>query len=269
MDVTVQLEAQNFSDAANTLYKFVWNVFCDRYLELVKPLLSGEDEAAKTETRHTAAWTLDRILMLLHPFMPFVTEELWGRLSEFGPKRERLLILETWPVLPITLIDEKAEQEIDWIIRLVSETRALRGVLNVPPGARIPLLLITEDRAVQSRLERYQDLIDRLARLEYSTSAADAPTGAVTFVLDEALVALPLEGVVDFELEAARLAKEVVRLESEVTKIDAKLANPDFVARAPEEVVEEQRERRADYADQVLKLRTAHARLDAALKAAP
>lgn len=266
-DVTAHLEAHRFSEATGTLYRFVWNVFCDWYLELVKPLLSGDDDAAKTETRRTAAWVLDRILALLHPFMPFVTEELWGRLSEFGPKRERMLILEDWPVLDAGLIDGEAEAEIEWIIRLVSETRALRAELNVPPAARIPLLLIGAAPNTQVRLERYQELIDRLARLEYSTSASEAPSGSVTFVLDEAIVALPLEGVVDFAVEVDRLAREVARIGGEIAKLDGKLSNADFVARAPEEVVEEQRERRDEYAAQMEKLKAAHERLSAALKA--
>jgi valyl-tRNA synthetase len=263
--VTAELEAFRFNEAAGALYRFVWNVFCDWYLELGKPLLNGQDEAAKAETRRTAAWVLDRALIMLHPMMPFITEELWQRLSEFGPKRERLLIEESWPQPEAALIDPKADEEIDWIIRLVSETRALRGELNVPPAARIPLLLIGARPDAARRLERYQDLIDRLARLDYSTTAEAAPAGAVTFVLDEAVVALPLEGVVDFAVEAERLEKEVKRLRGEVAKIDAKLANEAFVAKAPDEVVEEQRERRADYAAQDDKLSAALTRLREAL----
>jgi valyl-tRNA synthetase len=264
--VTAELEAFRFNEAAGALYRFVWNVFCDWYLELIKPLLNGEDEDQKAETRRTAAWVLDRTLALLHPMMPFITEELWQRLSEFGPKRERMLIEEAWPALPDSLIDPKADEEIDWIVRLVSETRALRAELNVPPAARIPLLLIGAAPAVERRLERYQDLVDRLARLDYSTSGDHAPAGAVTFVLDGATVALPLDGVVDFAVEALRLDKEVARLAGEISKIDGKLANPEFVAKAPEEVVEEQRERRADYAAQREKLAAALSRVREAVK---
>jgi valyl-tRNA synthetase len=263
--VTVELEAFRFNEAANVLYRFVWNVFCDWYLELIKPLLNGEDEAAKAETRRTAAWTLDQILRLLHPFMPFITEELWERLGEFGRKRDRLLIQERWPDLGDALLNPACAAEIEWIIDLVSETRALRAQMNVPPAARIPLLLVGADQATCVRLERYQDLIDRLARLEYSTSADAAPEGSVTFVLGEATVALPLDGVVDFAAEAERLAKEVARLEGEITKTQAKLSNPDFVARAPEEVVDEHRERVEDFTAQRAKLSDALARLRAAL----
>ena len=264
-EVTRELEAYRFNEAAGALYRFAWNVFCDWYLELIKPLLNGDDEEAKAETRRTAAWTLDRILMLLHPFMPFLTEELWQRLAEFGPARARLLIQERWPTLPESLIDAAAAEEIDWIIRLVSETRSTRAELNVPPGARIPLLLIGASDAIAVRLERYQDLIDRLARLEYSTSADVAPAGSVTFVLDDCTVAMPLEGVVDFAVEVERLAKEIARLKGDVAKIDGKLNNAEFVRKAPDEVVEEQKERRAEAIASIDKLGGALERLRAAL----
>ncbi len=263
--VTKEIEAFRFNEAAGALYKFVWNVFCDWYLELVKPLLNGEDEAAKVETRRTAAWTLDRILMLLHPFMPFMTEELWARLGESGPKRAHMLLVQQWPDLPASLIDDGADAEIDWIIRLVSETRALRSEMNVPPAARIPMLLVGASKESAARLERYQGLVDRLGRFEYSTSAEAPPQGSVTFVLDEATVALPLEGVVDFKAEVARLAKEIARLDGEAGKIRGKLANAQFIERAPEEVVEEQRERLADTEATSAKLSAALERLKTAI----
>ncbi len=255
--VTRELEARRFNEAAGVLYKFVWNVYCDWYLEFIKPLLNGEDEAAKLETRRTAAWVLDQILIMLHPFMPFITEELWTRLGEFGAKRDRMLIVEAWPNLSADLIDPAAEAEIDWMVRLIEETRSTRSELNVPAGAKIQLLLIGADAATNARLERYQDLIDRMARLEYSTSADAAPKGSVTFVLDGATVALPLEGVVDLPAEAARLAKEIGKLDSEITKMDQKLGNAEFVRKAPEEVVDELRERRADAAASSAKLKHA------------
>ncbi|MGE0047053.1 MAG: valine--tRNA ligase, partial [Hyphomonadaceae bacterium] len=166
--VTREIEAFRFNEAANVLYRFIWNVFCDWYLEFIKPLLSGEDEAAKEETRRTAAWALDQGLILLHPIMPFITEELWARLGEYGAKRDGMLVEARWPQLASSLVDEKAEAEIDWMVRLITETRSTRAELNVPPAAKIPLLLIGADRETGARLERYQDLIDRLARLDYS-----------------------------------------------------------------------------------------------------
>jgi valyl-tRNA synthetase len=241
--VTRELEARRFNEAAGALYKFVWNVYCDWYLEFIKPLLNGEDEAAKTETRRTAAWVLDQIMILLHPFMPFITEELWARTGEYGQKRAGMLISEAWPNLPVDLVDAAAEAEIAWVVELISETRSTRSQLNVPAGAKIPLLIIGADAATEARLERYQDLVDRMARLEYSTSAAAAPKGSVSFVLEGAMVALPLDGVVDLPAEAARLKKEIGKIDGELAKMNGKLNNADFVAKAPEEVVDELRER--------------------------
>ena len=263
-EVTKELEARRFNEAAGVLYKFVWNVFCDWYLEFIKPLLNGEDEEAKAETRRTAAWALDQILIMLHPFMPFITEELWARLGEYGSKRTGMLIVADWPKLSPALIDAEAEAEIAWMVDLISETRSTRAELNVPPAAKIPLLLIGAGRAVEVRLERYQELIDRLARLEYSTSAAEAPAGSVTFVLDDATVALPLEGVVDLPAEAARLEKDIAKLEGEISKMDAKLGNENFVTRAPEDVVEELRERREEAAASAAKLSAALSQIKSA-----
>jgi valyl-tRNA synthetase len=259
--VTRELEARRFNEAAGAAYRFVWNVYCDWYLEFIKPLLNGEDEAAKTETRRTAAWVLDQILILLHPFMPFITEELWAKTAEYGAKRTGMLISEAWPELSDDLIDQAAEAEIEWMVRLIAETRSTRSELNVPAGAKIPLLLIGADQATEARLERYQDLIDRMARLEYSTSAEKAPAGSVTFVLDGATVALPLEGVVDLPAEAARLAKEIAKLDGEIAKMDSKLGNAQFVEKAPEEVVDELRERREDAAASSAKLKQALAQI--------
>jgi valyl-tRNA synthetase len=256
-DVTSELEARRFNEAAGALYRFVWNVYCDWYLEFIKPLLNGEDEAAKTETRRTAAWVLDQILIMLHPFMPFITEEIWTRMGEYGQKRERMLIVEAWPSLGLDLVDKDAEAEIDWMVNLIAETRSTRSELNVPAGAKVPLLLIGADRETEARLERYQELIDRMARLEYSTSAETAPAGSVTFVLDGVTVALPLQGVVDLPAEAARLAKDIAKLQAEIAKMDAKLGNAEFVSKAPDEVVEELRERHEDAIASAAKLAAA------------
>ncbi|WP_395648013.1 valine--tRNA ligase [Terricaulis sp.] len=255
--VTEELEARRFNEAASALYRFVWNVYCDWYLEFIKPLLNGEDEDAKLETRRTTAWILDQILILLHPFMPFITEELWARTGEYGQKRDGMLINAQWPDLPLDLLDKEAESEIEWTVNLIAETRSTRSELNVPAGAKIPLLLIGVGKDVEARLERYQGLIDRMARLEYSTTADAAPAGSVTFVLDGATVALPLAGVVDLPAEAARLAKEIGKLDGEISKMDAKLGNASFVEKAPEEVVEELRERREDAAASSVKLKHA------------
>lgn len=263
--VTANLEAFRFNDAAGAIYQFVWNVFCDWYLELIKPILNGDDEAAKQETRQTAAWALDRILALLHPFMPFITEELWQRLADFGAPRKTLLIASAWPDLGEELEDPASEQEIEWVLGLISEVRSTRAELNVAAGARIPLVLVGAAPEEERRLERYQDLIDRLARLEYSTTAAAFPPGSVTFVLGGAIVALPLRGFIDFAEEAQRLEREIARLAADEAKWAAKLANPQFTERAPPEVVEEHRERLQDAIAGRAKLAAALGRLRAAV----
>lgn len=261
-DVEKALINHRFDEAANAIYSLIWAVFCDWYLELIKPILNGDDEEAKSETRQTSAWVLDQILKLLHPFMPFVTEELWEKTAEFSPKREKLLISETWPDFVKNLHDEDAESEIGWVIEIISGVRSLRAETNIPAGAKIPAILVGANQESCNLLEKYQDEIDRLARLDYSTSANEMPKGAVSFVLDEAIVALPLAGVMDVESEKARLQKEIARCEAEAAKINGKLSNENFVARAPAEVIEEQRNRLQSYQDEKAKYQNAAAILE-------
>lgn len=259
--VEAALASHRFDEAAQANYAFVWGVFCDLYLELVKPLLNGEDEAAKAETRKTVAWVLDQILKILHPFMPFVTEELWDKTAEFGPKRAGMLIGQSWPRLEVSLIDEAAAAEVGWVVDLVTGLRSLRSETNVPAGAKVPALLIGASKATAQRLERYQAEIDRLARLEYSVVADAAPAGSVTFVLGEAIVAIPLAGVMDIGAEKARLGKEIARCTKEIETVARKLDNPGFVAKAPADVIEEQRERKASYEAERAKYEASLARL--------
>ncbi|ABS64613.1 valyl-tRNA synthetase [Parvibaculum lavamentivorans DS-1] len=244
-EITEAIEAYRFNDAANAAYKFVWNVFCDWYLEFIKPLLMGDNEEAKAETRATAAWVLDQILLMLHPFMPFVTEELWQRTGEVGPKRETLLVKAAWP-LHTGLGDAAADKEMDWVIRFITEIRSVRAEMNVPAGAKIALLIKDASEESLARFERHRDLIMRLARLESAVVTTSVPEGALQLVLDEATLILPLANLIDVAAETARLRKELGKLEDEVKKIDAKLGNAKFLAGAPEQVVEEQRERKAD-----------------------
>jgi valyl-tRNA synthetase len=262
-EITLALEAYRFNDAANAAYRFVWNVFCDWYLEFIKPLLMGEDEAAKSETRATAAWVLDQILLMLHPFMPFVTEELWQRTGEKGPKRESLLVTAPWPIHN-GLGDKAADAEMDWVIRFISDVRSVRAEMNVPAGAKIALLIKDANAESLARLERHRSLIDRLARLSSVEVASDIPHGAVQLVLDEATLILPLADVIDLKAETARLRKELGKLEDEVKKIDAKLGNAKFLAGAPDHVVEEQRERKAEAEAAIAKFADALKRLDGA-----
>ncbi len=262
-EITTAIEAYRFNDAAGAAYRFVWNVFCDWYLEFIKPLLMGDDEAAKAETRATAAWALDQILLVLHPFMPFVTEELWQRTGEQGPKRETMLVTAPWPVMT-GLDDPASDREMDWVIRFISEVRSVRAEMNVPAGAKIELLIKDASAESLARLARHRSLIDRLARLSSVEIATDIPHGAIQLVLDEATLILPLASLIDVDAETARLRKELGKLEDEVKKIDAKLGNAKFLAGAPEHVVEEQRERKSDAQAAMAKFTDALKRLEGA-----
>jgi valyl-tRNA synthetase len=262
-EVTQALEACAFDDAAAAIYRFVWNVFCDWHLELAKPVLNGSDEAAKAETRATTAWVLDVALKLLHPICPFVTEALWDQLAEFGAPREPMLVTAKWPGAPDAWIDVEAAAEIGWLIELVSEVRSIRSEMNAPPGARMPLTVSGADEATRGRLERYGELARALARLSSIEAAEAAGKGAAPFVVSGAAFALQVADFVDLAAERARLGKEVSALASEIERTTKKLANPDFVARAPEEVVEENRERLAEAEAARTKLQAALQRLDA------
>jgi len=262
-EVRAGLEAYRYNEAAGALYRFLWNTFCDWYIEFAKPILQGADEAPKAEVRATFAWVLDQALHLLHPFMPFVTEELHAHWKgEGGEAGEGRLISAAWPAYGPELADPDAAAEMNWVVQLVSAVRTVRSETGVPPGAQIPLLLKDATPLALERLGRYRDLVLRLARLsDAGPLAGDAPEGAVLDVIADATVVLPLAGVVDLAAEAARLRKEIAKLDDEVAKIDRKLSNPDFLARAPEEVVDEQRSRREEAEEARAKLAEALARL--------
>jgi len=242
-EITQAVETYGFSEAAGAAYRFVWNVYCDWYVELSKPLLTGPDGAAKDETRAMAAWALDEILKLLHPFMPFITEELWAVTAEQGPKRSSLLALSDWPALE-GLADEKAEAEIGWVIELITAIRSIRAEMNITVA--VPLVLAGASKETQGRAERWADFIKRLARVSDISSAATAPKGSVQLVVRGEVAALSLIGVIDIAAERARLAKEIVKADADIARVDAKLNNANFVARAPEEVVEEEKEKREE-----------------------
>ncbi|WEK59104.1 MAG: valine--tRNA ligase [Candidatus Brevundimonas phytovorans] len=261
--VSDAIEGGRFDDAASGLYRFVWNVFCDWYLELAKPVFNGADEAAKAETRAMTAWTLDQTLKLLHPVMPFITEELWAELGKEGPARDGLLIGAEWPVLPDAFIDASAEAEIGWLVDLVGEIRALRAEMNVPPSAKPPLAFIAPDAVTAERIARHRDLILTLGRVSEVNSAEAAPAGAVTFVSGGTTAALSLAGIIDLTAERARLEKEIAVFESDIGHVNKKLGNPNFVSRAAPEVVDEQRAKLAEAEEGKVKLQAALARLDA------
>ena len=241
--VTQGIVDYKFNEAANAAYDFVWGTFCDWYVEFAKPVLMGEDEAAKAETRATAAWALDQILAILHPFMPFVTEELWAETGKFGPPRKAMLILSEWPDLA-GLEDAAADADLNWLIDVITNVRSVRSEMNVPAGAKLQMVVVGAGEETLRRLVAGTSLITRLARLEEISPQAAVPGESAQFVVGEATFALPLAGVIDIAVEKARLEKEVAKLDGEITQIDRKLGNEQFVAKAPEEVIEEQKSRR-------------------------
>ncbi len=237
------LEAFRFNDAATALYQFVWNTYCDWYVELIKPALMGADGALKDETRATAAWALDQILRLMHPFTPYITEELWAKIGERAGGRDGFLMLSAWPSYPAGLVDEAADRDMNAIIEGCTAIRSVRSLLNVPPGAQVNASIELNGKVERAVIQQFAPLFARLAKtaVAFEPVSGEATASAVVsfgaFVLD-------LTGHIDKTKELARLKKDAAKQDGEIAKIDAKLANADFVARAPEEVIEEQKERR-------------------------
>ncbi|MDB5547183.1 MAG: valyl-tRNA synthetase [Tardiphaga sp.] len=291
-EVTEALEAYRFNDAAGAIYRFVWNVYCDWYLELAKPVMMGADSPAKAETQAMVAWARDEILKLLHPFMPFITEELWAVTAA----RPGLLTLEDWPlaktvmsaerlqmmamaasgdplIAPLPLLvptdaegfsDPAAEAEIGWVVELITAIRSLRAEMNITPATLTPLVLIGASDDIKARAQRWSDVMKRLARLGDISFADRAPDGAVQLLVRGEVAALPLKGVIDVAAERARLTKEIAKADGDIKRVDAKLTNEKFVANAPDEIVEEEKTKRADAVARRAKLDEAMERLKGA-----
>ena len=245
----IALAELRFDESANTVYHFVWATFCDWYLELIK----GQIDA---ETKEVAGWVLDQILVMLHPFMPFVTEELWNAMGE----RPYELILAKWPTPDARALDPRVGAEVDWLIRLVGGIRAARTELNVQPGARLKLHVRDAGTETAERLDRHGAAIHRLARVDIE--AGEPPAGgAAQVVVDEATYVLPLEGIIDVAAERSRLAKAAEASEKERDSLAARLSNPAFVERAKPEAVEKARSDHAEKASDAEKYRAALERL--------
>jgi valyl-tRNA synthetase len=261
-EVTQAIETYKFNDAAGAAYRFVWNVYCDWYLELVKPVLTGPDSAAKTETRAMVAFVRDEILKLLHPFMPFITEELW-QVTAVGAGRDDLLALTAWPA-HTGLEDANAEAEIGWVVDLITAIRSVRAEMNIAPATQLPLVLAGASPQTRARAQRWQEVVQRLARVAGISFADAPPAGSVQLLVRGEIAALPLKGVIDLAAERARLEKERQKVEADISRIDAKLANADFLARAPEEVVDGERKKREEAQAHQVKILEALERLKAA-----
>ncbi|HEX4553337.1 MAG TPA: valine--tRNA ligase [Xanthobacteraceae bacterium] len=241
LSVTEAIVGYRFNDAATAAYRFVWNIYCDWYLELAKPVLLGPDGDAKSETRAMVAWVRDEVLKLLHPFMPFVTEELWAVTAQ--PKRKNLLALTEWPSGP-GYFDAKAEAEIGWVIDVISAIRSVRAEMNV--NVPLPLVLAGVSDQVWSRSQRWSEFLKRMARISDIAKAPAYKPGTVQIVVRGETIGLALAGLIDISAERARLEKEIAKAEADIARVDAKLGNANFVARAPEEVVEEEKEKREE-----------------------
>jgi valyl-tRNA synthetase len=254
--ITKAIEEYKFNEAAAAAYQFVWNIVCDWYVELVKPILGGTDDAAKIETQSATAWVLDQCFAMLHPFMPFLTEELWQKTAQ----RDHWLIDHPWADYS-GLGDDKAQAEMQWVIKLISEIRSVRSEMNINAGLKIPCVLVGSGPESRRRASSWDAEIKRLARLEHITFSDAVPKSSAQIVLDETTIALPLEGIIDFDAEKKRLAKELEKIAKDMGVIDGRMNNAAFVAKAPAEVLEESRERKVELEDMKAKVGEALRRL--------
>jgi valyl-tRNA synthetase len=254
VEVDAALADYRFDQAATALYAFVWGKVCDWYVEFAKPLFDGE---AAAETRATMGWVLDQCMILLHPMMPFLTEELWQTTGT----RARMLVHTDWPSYGEELVDAAAMREMTWAIGLIEEIRSARAQMHVPVGLKLDMLQLALDDAGRTAWTRNQTLIRRLARIESLTEAAQAPKGAITIAVEGGTFAIPLEGVIDIAEERARLSKTLEKLEKDLNGLRGRLSNPAFLASAKEEVVDETRDKLEQGEAEAAKLRAALARL--------
>ncbi len=256
-EATNALEAFRYDEYASICYHFTWDKFCDWFLEFAKSAFQSSDDAIIKEIRDVAAFVLDNLLRLLHPVIPFVTEILW---AEFGFGKKGNLMIAKWPeekkIMPSH--GEAASAEINWIIRLITEIRTLRAVMNVPPATRLALIIKDADASNLQRVENWMDSIKRMAKIDnVQPLQGEMPKGAAQTVLDEATLILPLEGIIDLEAERARLEKEIKKILDEINKVEKKLSNDNFISRAKPEIVEENRQRLAQFQSEKEKIQDA------------
>ncbi len=256
-EVDAALESYRFNDAANALYAFTWGKLCDWYLEFSKPILQGDDATAKAETEATLAWVLDQALILLHPIMPFITEELWDQTAT----RPKMLVHADWPTYGDELVDADADREMNWVISMIESTRSARQQMHVPAGLKVPMVLRTLDDAGRTAWANNEVMIKRLARIDSLTEMADFPKGTITIAVEGGEFGLPLADIIDIDEEKARLEKSIGKLAKEIGGLKGRLNNPKFAENAPEEVVEEARENLRAREEEDATLKSALARL--------
>ena len=237
-EVNIAFDQFRFNDAAQALYSFVWGTVCDWYVELSKPLLNSDDSTIKNETRQTMGWVIDHCLILLHPIMPFITEELWETLS----KRNEMLVHCDWPEYDSALIDHAADLEMNWVVNLIESIRSARAQLRVPAGLKIPMIFLEMDSEAKQAWENNSEMIQKLARITELTSADEIPKGSIAISAKGAGFALPLEDIIDVEEEKKRLSKSLDKLQKEISALKGRLQNSKFIESAPEEVILETQE---------------------------
>ena len=237
-EVNIAFDQFRFNDAAQALYSFVWGTVCDWFVELSKPLLNSDDSKIQNETRQTMGWVIDHCLILLHPIMPFITEELWETLS----KRNEMLVHCDWPEYDSALIDHAADLEMNWVVNLIESIRSARAQLRVPAGLKIPMIFLEMDSEAKQAWENNSEMIQKLARITELTSADDIPKGSIAISAKGASFALPLEGIIDVEEEKKRLSKSLDKLQKEISALKGRLQNSNFIESAPEDVILETQE---------------------------
>ncbi len=255
--VDAALETYRFNDAASTLYSFVWNTFCSQYLEFTKPVLDGDDAAAAAETKATYAWAFDQCLILLHPIMPFVTEELWS-----AKERPKMLVHTDWPTYTAAdLVDAQADADLSWTVAMIEAIRSARAQMNVPGGDFVPLVVVGMDAAATSAWDQNEALIKRFARIESLTAVDTMPKGTAALAVSGGAFGIPLDGIIDVAAEKARLEKTLGKLAKELGGLRGRLNNPKFADSAPAEVIEETKANLALREDEESKLKGALARI--------
>ncbi|MEW2913830.1 valine--tRNA ligase [Leisingera sp. JC11] len=257
VEVDAALEAYRFNDAANALYAFVWGKVCDWYIELSKPLFNSDDEAVIAETRQTLGWVLDQCMILLHPIMPFITEELWGNTA----KREKMLVHADWPTYGTELVNADADAEMNWVITAIENIRSTRAQMHVPAGAKIPMVVTEFSDQARTAWEKNEAMIQKLARITSLEQVESFPKGCASVAAPGASFGLPLADVIDVDAEKARLEKTLGKLAKELGGLRGRLNNPKFAASAPEEVVAEARENLAAREEEEAMVKEALARL--------
>lgn len=255
--VTTGIENYKFNESASALYRFIWHTLCDWYLELLKPVFQGSNEDAKGEAQACTAWVLDQVYKLLHPFMPHMTEELWSLTETPGMGREDMLALVSWP--EEIFVDEEAAADINWLIDVVSEIRSVRFEMNIPAGTLAPLVIVESGELTHKRVQRYDALLRKLARIETIDFSDKVPAVSAQMIFGEAIFCLPLGQLIDLETERARLVKDINKIEQDIEKISIKLDNPKFIANAKPEIIEVERNR-------IIELRAAQKKISVALE---